>query len=80
MVAVHAVVNVPVHIRMAKVGRVIAAMALGALEDRVVIRVGMARRAHAVGVAVRNRELGVLRVVKRRWRPGSRRMAGVALR
>ena len=78
MITVSAVVNVPVHIRVMEIGRVIAAMAIGALEDGIIIRVGVARRAHTVGAAVIDREICVLRVVERGASPSRRRMAGRA--
>ena len=53
-------------------------MATGALEDRVVVRIGVARGAHVVGVAVIRRERRVLRVIERRARPGRRVVAGLA--
>ena len=76
LVAVHAVIDVAIDVRVVEVRRVVAAMALRALEDRVVVRIGVACGAHAVGVAVINRELRVLRMVEGCRRPGSRRVAG----
>jgi len=80
LVAVDAVVHIPVHVRVVEVGGIIAAMALSALENGVVIRVGMARGANAVGIAVARGELRVQRMVKRRRRPGGGRVARIALR
>ena len=75
VITVSAVVDVPVHIWVMEIGRVIAAMAIGALEDGIIIRVGVARRAHTVGVAVIDREIRVLRVVERGAGPSRRGMA-----
>ena len=80
LVAVHAVVHIPVDLRMAKVVRVISAMALRALEDRIIVRIRMARQAHTVRIAVRNREARVLRMNKRRRQPSRSRVTGRALR
>lgn len=55
-------------------------MAARALEDRVVVRVRMARCAHAVRVAVASREPCVLRVIEDRGQPCRRVMAGRTLR
>ena len=59
LITVNAVVNVSVHIGVVEIVCIIATMAGGALEDRVIIRVDVARGAHTVGVAVINRELRV---------------------
>ena len=75
LVAIDAVVHIPVHLRVVEVRRVIATMALRALEDRVVVRICMASRAHAICVAVARRELRVLRMVERRRRPACGRVA-----
>ena len=55
---------------MLEVLRVIAAMTSGALEDGVVVRIGVARRAHVAGIAVAGRERRVLGVVKGGAAPG----------
>ena len=55
-----------------EVGRVVAAVAGRAGEHRVIVRIGVAGRAHSIGVAVIHREPGV---VKRRARPNRRGMA-----
>ena len=78
LVTVDAVVHIPVYVRVAEVSSVVAAMAARALEDRVVVRVRMAGRANAIGVAMVDRESRVLRVVERRTSPGRRVMAGRA--
>ena len=58
-VAVHAVVDISLHASMLSVG-VGLAMAVRAREDRVIGRVGVARRAYAVRSAVIRREPGVI--------------------
>ena len=70
LVTVDAVVHVPIDLRVLEVIRIVAAMAAGALEDRIVIRVGMARGANTVCIAMVNRELGVLRVIEGGTGPG----------
>lgn len=52
LIAVNAVVHVPAHIRVIEVCCIIVAMAARALEYRVVTAVDVARRAHAICVAV----------------------------
>ena len=59
---------------------VIASMATGALEHRVVIRIGMARRAHVVCIAVAGRERCVLRVIKARVEPVRGAVTGLTSR
>jgi len=71
LIAVNAVVDVARDLLMAEVVGVIAAVASGALEDRIVARVRVARQAHAVGIAMVDGELRVLRMVERSIRPGS---------
>jgi len=70
LVTVDAVVDIPRHVVVLEVVRVIAAMTSSALEDGVVIRIGVARRAHIAGIAVAGRERRVLRVVKGSAAPG----------
>lgn len=70
LVTVDAVVDIPRHVVVLEVVRVIAAMTSSALEDGVVIRIGVARRAHIAGVAVAGRERRVLCVVKGGAAPG----------
>ncbi len=55
-------------------------MATRALKHRVIIRIGVARRAHAVRISVVDRELGVLCVIKARIQPVRRTVAGLASR
>ena len=68
LVAVHAVVHISLYALMILVGLRFR-MAIGALENRVVIRICMTRRAHPIGIAVINGELRVLRMIKRRVQP-----------
>lgn len=70
LIAVDAVVHIPAHLFVAEVTRVVAAMAARALEYSVIAGVNVARGAHAVGVAMADREWRVLRVVERRACPG----------
>ena len=70
LVTVDAVVDVPRHVVVLEIIRVIAAMTSGALEDGIVVRVGVAGRAHIAGVAMAGREWRVLRVVKGGAAPG----------
>ena len=78
LVTVNAVVHIPVHVRVAEVSGVVAAMAGRALENGVVIRIRMARGANTVGVAMVDWESRVLRVIERRTSPCGRVMAGRA--
>ena len=80
LVTVNAVVHIPVHVRVAEVSGIVAAMAGRALEYRIVVRVRMARGANTIGVAMVNRESRVLRVVKRRTSPCGRVVAVLARR
>jgi hypothetical protein len=76
LVAIYAVVNVSRNILVMEVRGIVPAVAPSALENCVVSRVRVARRAYTVRVAVINGELRVLRVVERRTRPGC---SGVAI-
>ena len=58
----------------------LSAMATGALEDGIVVRVGVAGGAHVVGIAVIGRERRVLRVVEGGARPGRRVVTVLARR
>jgi hypothetical protein len=60
LVTVDAVVHIPADVRVTEVGRVPAAMAIGALEDRVIHLVLVAGGADTVRVAVIHREEGVV--------------------
>ena len=71
LIAVDAVVDVARDGLMVEVVGVIAAVASGALEDRIVVGVCVARQAHAARVAMVDGELRVLGVVEGRVRPGS---------
>ena len=75
LITVDAVVDISVHIGVVEIVRVIATMASGALEDRVIIGVDVARGAHTIGTAVSDREPRVLRVVERGVGPRRRGMA-----
>lgn len=77
LVTVDAVVHIPVHVIVVEVSGVVAAVAARALEYGVVAGIDVARGAHAVGVAMVDRELRVLRMVKRRARPGSGVVTGL---
>ena len=59
-----------------EISGIVAAMTARALEDRIVVRVGVACGANAVGVAVVRRELRVLGVVEGCARPCSGVVAG----
>jgi hypothetical protein len=78
LITINAVVDISRHIVVLEIIRVIAAMATGALEDGVVVRIDMAGGAHVIRIAVIRRELRVLRVIERS--PGPRRgvVAGCA--
>jgi len=52
LVAVHAVVDIPADVRVTEIGRVPAPVATRALENRVVVRIRVAGRAHAVSIPV----------------------------
>lgn len=78
LVAVDAVVHVPIHSVVLEVIGVVAAVATRALEYRVVVRIRMAGGANAVCVAMVDRELRVLRVIERRTSPGRRGVASRA--
>jgi len=81
LVAVSAVVHIPVHVRVLKIVGVVIAMAARALEHRVVSTVNVAGGALAVGVAMGDGELGVVRMRERRAGPraGAYAVAGSAL-
>jgi len=79
LVTVHAVVHISLHPMVVPVCLRLC-VTVGALENRVIIRVRMARRAHAVGVAMVDRELRVLRVVERRVQPVRSAVAVLARR
>jgi hypothetical protein len=78
LITVDAVVDVTRHPLVTEVGGVVAAMATGALENSVVIRVDMARGTNIIRVAVTGWELRVLRVVEGRTGPGSCVVAALA--
>ena len=78
LIAINTVVDIPADIRVVEIGRVIVAMATGALEDGVVVRINVARGAHVIRIAVSGRELRVLRVIKRGAGPRRGVVAGRA--
>ena len=78
LVTVDAVIDVTRDILVTEVGRIVPAMAAGALEHGVVIRIDMARGTNVVGVAVTGWERRVLRVIERRPCPGTGVMAVLA--
>ena len=78
LVTIDTVVDIAADIRVLEIGWVIAAMASGALEDGIVVRIDMARGAHVIRVAMRGRELCVLRVIERGAGPGRGVVAGLA--
>ena len=78
LVTIDAVVHVAVHVGVAKVRGVVAAMASRALEDGVVARTGVAGGAQAIGIAVVNGERRVLRMVESGPGPAARVVAVLA--
>lgn len=64
LITINAVVYVARNLIVLEVSGVITAVAAGALKHRIVIRIGMARRAETVRVAMCDRELRVLAVVE----------------
>ena len=78
LVAVDAVVDVPRHVVVMEVVRIVAPMTSRALEHRVIVGVRVAGRANAVGVAVARGELRVLRMVEGCSRPCSSVVAVLA--
>ena len=75
LVAVDAVVHIPIHVLVVEVSGVVAAVATRALEYCVVAGINVAGSTHAVGVAMVDRELCVLRVIECRTGPGGRVVA-----
>ena len=75
LVAVDAVVHIPIHVLVVEVSGIVAAVATRALEYCVVAGINVAGSTHAVGVAMVDRELGVLRVIECRTGPGGRVVA-----
>src|ERR1700736_6493790 len=69
LVAVHAVVDIAIDVRVMEIVRVPASVATRTLENGVVIRVGVAGGAHSNRIAVVRRELRVLPVIERRIQP-----------
>ena len=81
LVAVRAVVHIPVHVRVLEICGVVIAMAAGALEHRVVSTINVAGGALTVGVAMGDGELGVVGMRERRSGPraAAHTVAGSAL-
>ena len=65
LVTVDAVVDIPRHVVVLEIVRVVAAMASRALEGGVIVRVDVASRANSARIAVVDRELRVLGMVER---------------
>ncbi len=78
LVTIDTVVDIAANVRVLEISRVIAAMASGALEDGIVVRIDMARRAHAIRVAMGDWELCVLRMIESGAGPGRGVVAGLA--
>ena len=68
LVAVHAVIDVSTNTLMVPIGLALG-VAVRALENRIVIRVRVARRTHPVGIAVTDRKRRILRVIERSVQP-----------
>ena len=77
LIAVDAVVDIAVHLRVTEVVGVIASVAARALKDRIVAGVDVAGRAHAPCAAMVRWELRVLCVVEGRVQPIRRVVAGL---
>ena len=72
LITINAVVDVPRHVVVLELVRIIAAMATSALENRVVVGIYVACRAHVVGTTVGGGEMCVLRVIECGIHPPSR--------
>jgi len=77
LVTINTVEDVTLHALMVGSG-LSRRVAIRALEDRVIVRIGVTRGADVVGVAVTRWKLRVLRVIKRRTRPSGRVVATLA--
>ena len=77
LVTIHAVVYVSANALVILIGLALG-VTVGALENGIVVRIDVAGRAHAVRVAVVDRELRVLRVIEGCVQPARRRMARLA--
>ena len=80
LVTIHAVVDIPSHVIVLEIVRVVSAMTAGALEYGIVVRVRVARGAHVVRITVARGELRVLRVIERGAGPGRGVVAVLARR
>ena len=78
LITINAVVDIPTYSFVVEIGRVITAMATGALKYRIVVRINVARGADVIRIAVIRRELRVLRVIERGPGPRRRVVAGRA--
>ena len=78
LVTIDTVVDIAANIRVLEIGGIIPAVASRALEDGIVVRIDVARGAHVIRVAMRGRELCVLRVIERGAGPGRGAVAGLA--
>ena len=78
LIAVDAVVDVPVDSRVLEVVGVVSSVATRALKNRIVARIDVAGRAHIIRTAVVGWEPRVLRVVERGVRPTGCVMATLA--
>jgi hypothetical protein len=77
LVTVDAVVNVISYSLVISV-RLVLQVAIGALENRIVVRVGMAGRTHSVGIAVIDGELRVLGMIEGSVQPAGGVVASLA--
>jgi len=70
LVAIDAVVDVSRHTLVMEVGGIVPAMASRTLENRIVVGIRVAGRAHIIGAAVIGGESRVLRVIEGGPSPG----------
>ena len=80
LVTINAVVDIPSDVVMVEIVGVVSAMTTGALEYGIVVRVGMAGRAHVVRIPMAGRKRRVLGVVEVGAGPGRRVVAVLACR
>lgn len=78
LIAIDAVVDVSRNIVVLEIVGVVSAVASRALKDGIVVRIGVACRAHVIRVAVVGRELSILPVIERGSGPCCRVVAGLA--
>jgi len=60
LITIHAVIHIPADVRVMEIGRVPAPMATRALENRVIVRIRVAGRAHTVSVPMGHWEPGMV--------------------